>query len=60
VAYLEAAKARPDLSIPMAFFLAFLLYKVVAGDLGGIAVMSAYFVGFFNAKLSTAAKVTVD
>ena len=54
--YLVAAKTRPDLTIPMAFFLAFLVYKVLAGDLGGLAVMSAYFVGFFNAKLSAAAK----
>jgi hypothetical protein len=56
VAYLQAAKARPDLSVPMAFFSAFLVYKVAAGELGGLAIMSAYFIGFLNAKVASIAK----
>ena len=56
VTYLRAAKARPDLTVPFVFFLAFLIYKLVTGELGGLAVMSAYFVGFFNAKLASLTK----
>lgn len=51
MSYLRTAKARPQLTISFAFFLVFLIYKVVTGELDGLAIMSAYFVGFLNAKL---------
>lgn len=54
--YLRAAKARPEWAFIFAFFLAFLAYKVVAGELGGLAIMSAYFVGLFGEKLTAFAK----
>jgi hypothetical protein len=51
VAYLQKLRARPDLSLPLGFFLLFLIHKIIAGELGGLAIMSAYFVGYFDAKL---------
>lgn len=59
-AYLRAAKARADLSIPFAFFLAFLLFKIARAEFGPLAIMSAYFAGFLNAKLVSVARDSVE